>query len=210
MKSIGRIGLTLIVILLMALAGAAGASATSQGKVFVCKYVGTPGVDERLQTGQNPISVSVNAIPDSAAVGAYFADAQGRSFVLAFDIGQPEPDVSECPGGAPSPSSEPSSTPSVEPSVEPTPTPSETSSPMPSPTSTPTPSETPSSSVEPSSSLVPPIQTSNPTPPATDALAVVQTADGDTTVGWLVLGITALISGAIVYRMLQLRPKRTK
>ena len=30
----------------------------AEGKVFVCKYVGTPGVDERLQTGDNPISVS--------------------------------------------------------------------------------------------------------------------------------------------------------
>ena len=26
-------------------------------KVFVCKYEGTPGIDERLQTGQNPISI---------------------------------------------------------------------------------------------------------------------------------------------------------
>ena len=67
-------------------------------KVFVCKYVGTPGVDERLQTGQNPISVSVNAIPeDPVVIGSFFADAQGRSFVLAFDEGQAEPDVSQCP-----------------------------------------------------------------------------------------------------------------
>ena len=66
-------------------------------KVFVCKYVGTPGVDERLQTGQNPISVSVNAIPGGASVGAFFTDAQGRSFVLAFDTGQPEPPLSACP-----------------------------------------------------------------------------------------------------------------
>jgi len=71
-------------------------------KVFVCKYVGTPGVDERLQTGNNPISVSVNAIPDYQGVGSYFADAQGRSFVLAEDTrtggGQEgEPSVSECP-----------------------------------------------------------------------------------------------------------------
>lgn len=67
-------------------------------KVFVCKYVGTPGIDERLQTGQNPISVSVNAINDFQGVGSYFNDAQGRSFVLAFDEGQEEPSVDECPG----------------------------------------------------------------------------------------------------------------
>jgi hypothetical protein len=33
-----------------------------QGKVIVCKYVGEPRVSELLQTGQNPIAVSVNAI----------------------------------------------------------------------------------------------------------------------------------------------------
>ena len=32
--------------------------ASGEGKVFVCKYVGKPGVDERLQTGDNPIDVS--------------------------------------------------------------------------------------------------------------------------------------------------------
>jgi uncharacterized repeat protein (TIGR01451 family) len=72
-------------------------SGAEKGKVFVCKYVGTPGADERLQTGDNPISVSVNAIPGGAFVGAYFADAHGRSYVLAYDVGQPEPAVSECP-----------------------------------------------------------------------------------------------------------------
>jgi hypothetical protein len=77
---------------------AAGEGGGDQGKVFVCKYVGTPGVDERLQTGQNPISVSVNAIPGGAFVGKEFADAQGRSLVIAFDTGQPEP---ECPGPTP-------------------------------------------------------------------------------------------------------------
>ena len=71
-------------------------------KVFVCKYVGTPGVDERLQTGQNPIDVSVNAIgEDPVVVGSYFKDAQGRSYVLAFDTGQSAPSASECPAPAP-------------------------------------------------------------------------------------------------------------
>lgn len=69
-------------------------------KVFVCKYVGTPGVDERLQTGQNPISVSVHAIQHNewdGTVPGYFSDAHDRSYVLAYDTGQAEPDVSACP-----------------------------------------------------------------------------------------------------------------
>src|SRR5512138_2905598 len=32
-------------------------------KVVVCKYVGTPGVDERLQTGNNPITPDANSLP---------------------------------------------------------------------------------------------------------------------------------------------------
>jgi len=67
------------------------------GKVYVCKYVGTPNVNERLQTGQNPIEVSVNAT-GGAAVGSYFNDAQGRSYVLGPVVaGQPAPDVTACP-----------------------------------------------------------------------------------------------------------------
>ncbi|MGC8635286.1 MAG: hypothetical protein ACP5VP_11645, partial [Candidatus Limnocylindrales bacterium] len=67
-------------------------SGCTSKKVYVCKYVGTPYVDERLQTGQNPIDVSVNAIGESpVVVGSYFKDAQGRSYVLAFDTGQTPP-----------------------------------------------------------------------------------------------------------------------
>lgn len=72
-----------------------------QTKWFVCKYVGTPGVDEELQTGDNPISVAAPAInhedPSSVQVGDEFADAQGRSVVIAEDTGQPEPGVEDCP-----------------------------------------------------------------------------------------------------------------
>jgi hypothetical protein len=94
---------TLLVVLASALTLASTATATHPEKVFVCKYVGTPGVDERLQTGQNPISVSVNAIPGGASVGAYFADAHGRSYVLAYDTGQDESTLPACPGGDPPP-----------------------------------------------------------------------------------------------------------
>ena len=62
-------------------------------KLFVCKYVITPGEGERLQT---LISVSFNAA-DAPAVGAFFNDQQGRSFVLALDEGQDEPPLSACP-----------------------------------------------------------------------------------------------------------------
>lgn len=66
-------------------------------KVFVCKYVGTPHVDERLQ---NIISVSVNAIENNqwdGTVPGWFSDAHDRSYVLAYDVGQATPDLSECP-----------------------------------------------------------------------------------------------------------------
>lgn len=66
-------------------------------KVWVCKYVGTPGVDERLKEGKQPISVSVNAIPNppgpNVQIGDEFADAQGRSIVVGFDDGGPPPDI---------------------------------------------------------------------------------------------------------------------
>ncbi|MGH7218505.1 MAG: hypothetical protein ACREGE_03645 [Candidatus Microsaccharimonas sp.] len=67
-------------------------------KVFVCKYVGTPGADERLQTGNNPISVSVNTLKGFPGTFPWaFPDAHGRSIAIAYDVGQPEPSVSECP-----------------------------------------------------------------------------------------------------------------
>ena len=75
--------------------------------VFVCKYTGKPGVDEVLQSGNNPISVSVNSIKGNfengeVVIGSFFADGQFRSFVLAFDPekgdGQHnEPPITDCP-----------------------------------------------------------------------------------------------------------------
>ncbi len=67
-------------------------------KVFVCKYVGTPGVDERLKEGQNPISVSVNAIQNNGWDGnipGEFSDAHERSLVVGYDTGEGAP---PCPG----------------------------------------------------------------------------------------------------------------
>lgn len=94
----GRVLLALAAIALIVFAMAAPVAASGNTKWFVCKYVGKPGVDETLQGGGNPISVSENAIKISPVVpGASFADAQGRSVVLVQDTGQAEPDPSECP-----------------------------------------------------------------------------------------------------------------
>jgi LPXTG-motif cell wall-anchored protein len=76
--------------------GAKSADADADPKVYVCKYVGTPGVDERLQTGQNPIEVSVNAT-GGTAIGSYFADAHGRSYLLGIVPIVPEPSRANCP-----------------------------------------------------------------------------------------------------------------
>lgn len=84
---------------LCALAVASPASATgNEGKVYVCKYVGTPGPDERLQTGQNPIEVSVNSIEaitgQTPQVGDSFVDQHGRSQVVGIVPTDPEPTCS--------------------------------------------------------------------------------------------------------------------
>ncbi len=65
-------------------------------KVWVCKYVGKPGVDEELKSGKQPISVDASAT-DGTGVGGYFNDAQGRSFVVAIDDGSGSPGASACP-----------------------------------------------------------------------------------------------------------------
>jgi hypothetical protein len=84
-------------LIFLALAGPAAAGENNT-KWFVCKYVDKPGVNESLQTGQNPISVSENAINQSPVIpGTFFEDQHGRSYVLVEDTGQPDPLRSECP-----------------------------------------------------------------------------------------------------------------
>lgn len=80
------------------------AAPPTDNKVFVCKYVGTPGVDERLQTGTNPISVSTSSIQNNqwdGTVPGWFSDAHDRSYVLSYDNTEPgpagDPNVSSCP-----------------------------------------------------------------------------------------------------------------
>lgn len=59
--------------------GASSAVATGghHDKVLVCKYVGTPGVDERLKEGKNPIEVA-----HVSTQSGWFNDKHGRSYVL--------------------------------------------------------------------------------------------------------------------------------
>jgi LPXTG-motif cell wall-anchored protein len=72
-------------------------------KSYVCKYVGTPGEDERLQTGQNPIWVANQSLTGEKGsvveVGQEFSDKQGRSIVIVANSGKvtPEPTVEDCP-----------------------------------------------------------------------------------------------------------------
>lgn len=69
-------------------------------KVYICKYVGKPGEDERLQTGQNPVEVARNKTKPYP-VGLWFVDAQGRSFVLAPSPYSPPPTAADCPQPGP-------------------------------------------------------------------------------------------------------------
>lgn len=101
---ISLFGMMLVIFGLMAptsVAEEVNTSANENTKVFVCKYVTTPDGIERLQTGDNPISTSINSIPlppEEVVPGAEFHDAQGRSLVIAFDTGQePEPTAEDCP-----------------------------------------------------------------------------------------------------------------
>jgi hypothetical protein len=97
-------------VMLMATASTASADPTVH-KVFVCKYVGTPGDDERLQTGNNPISTDTHSLkgkgftaeyPSTSQFPFWFSDAQGRSVAFAWDVKQGdgqqnEPSVEDCP-----------------------------------------------------------------------------------------------------------------
>ncbi len=93
-------GVAVLMLLLGGVATTATATDETPHKVFVCKYVGTPGVDEVLQTGGNPISVDIAALEGAGFNGTFpfeFSDAQGKSIAIAFDTGQPEPPLTDCP-----------------------------------------------------------------------------------------------------------------
>lgn len=76
---------------------------TPTQKVYVCKYVGTPGENETLQTGNNPIEVSVNALGNDFP-GTFpweFADQQGRSVAIGWAPGSYTIDDCPSPQGPP-------------------------------------------------------------------------------------------------------------
>ena len=84
-------------------------AADANSQVWVCKYVRTPGGDEVLSTGKNPIEVNGHSVDQDKDgqifVGDEFADAQGRSVVV--QIGGEDPGEGACsstPSPAPSPS----------------------------------------------------------------------------------------------------------
>jgi hypothetical protein len=98
----------------------------ASSQVWVCKYVGTPGVDERLQTGNNPIRVSGNAADEDndgqVFVGEQFADAQGRSVIVQIE-GE-DPGIGACsptPPPTPPPTDGPTDGPTAKPTDGPTP-----------------------------------------------------------------------------------------
>ena len=84
--------------------------------MWVCKYVGKPGVDEVLKEGKNPIRVSGNSVDKDKdgqiEVGDQFADAQGRSVVV--QIAGEDPGASSC-SQTPPPEKSPTPSPSARP-----------------------------------------------------------------------------------------------
>ena len=86
---------TIAAVGLLALSAPAHA-ADANSKVWVCKYVGKPGVNEVLKAGKNPIKVSGNSVDQDkdgqVYVGDQFVDAQGRSVVVQIGGKDPGPD----------------------------------------------------------------------------------------------------------------------
>ena len=62
------------------------AEAEEAPKVYVCKYTNTPDGGEELQTGNNPILVSSNAIDgwDGTTIPFPFNDGQASSVISAL------------------------------------------------------------------------------------------------------------------------------
>ena len=72
-------------------------AADANSKVWVCKYVRTPGGDEVLTAGKNPIEVNGHSVDKDKDgqiyVGDQFADAQERSVVVQIEGSDPGPGI---------------------------------------------------------------------------------------------------------------------
>jgi hypothetical protein len=72
-------------------------AADANSMVWVCKYVRTPGGDEVLKAGKNPIEVSGHSVDKDKDgqiyVGDQFADAQERSVVVQIEGDDPGPGI---------------------------------------------------------------------------------------------------------------------
>ena len=97
-------------------------AADANSRVWVCKYVGKPGVDEVLKGGENPIRVSGNSVDKpkdgEVFVGDQFADAQGRSIIVQIE-GE-DPGIEAC-SPTPPPTDGPTDGPTDKPTDGPTP-----------------------------------------------------------------------------------------
>src|SRR5215208_1004490 len=86
---------TIAAVGLLALSAPAHA-ADANSQVWVCKYVRTPGGDEVLKAGKNPIEVNGHSVDQDKDgqifFGDQFADAQGRSVVVQIDGKDPGAD----------------------------------------------------------------------------------------------------------------------
>ncbi|WP_457101736.1 hypothetical protein [Microbacterium sp. P5_E9] len=67
-------------------------------KVFVCKYVGTPGVNEHADHVVSVSTSTLDGFDGSSTFPFVFADGQNQSVAIAFDTGQAKPSIDECPG----------------------------------------------------------------------------------------------------------------
>lgn len=98
---LGSIILAALACTAMAHAGADTLSGPNgEHKVVVCKYVGTPGTDERLQTGQNPIVVDYHALLGDGFAGVFpfaFSDAQSHSVAVLWTFDEHFSDLGVCP-----------------------------------------------------------------------------------------------------------------
>jgi hypothetical protein len=102
---------TIAAVGLVALSAPAHA-ADADSRVWVCKYVRTPGGNEELKSGKNPIEVSGHSVDKDkdgqVFVGDQFADAQERSVVVQIEGEDPGADI--C---APTPPPVPPTTPTT-------------------------------------------------------------------------------------------------